>query len=104
MSLLTQALRLGLALASISALGRRRRMVMVFDVTQGLYHTSPGWASRFSPLQQLAHHRLLFLQLSNGEVDLGAAEVVDRQALHDFQLVPAAVNGEGASEARRVGL
>ena len=38
MSLLTQALMFGLAAASISALGRRRRMVMVFDVTHVLYH------------------------------------------------------------------
>jgi hypothetical protein len=32
-------LTLGLALASISALDRRNRIVMVFDVTQSLYHT-----------------------------------------------------------------
>jgi hypothetical protein len=34
-----QALTFGLALASISALGRLNRMVMVFDVILCLYHT-----------------------------------------------------------------
>lgn len=38
MSLLTQAFTLGFARASISALGRRNRIVIVFDVTQDLYH------------------------------------------------------------------
>ena len=36
MSLLTQALTFGLAAASISDFGRRKRIVMVFDVTQDL--------------------------------------------------------------------
>ncbi len=36
MSLLIQALTLGLAVASISAFGRRNRIVIVFDVTQNL--------------------------------------------------------------------
>lgn len=40
-SLLTQALTLGLALVSISALGRRNRIAIVFDVTQDLYHAWP---------------------------------------------------------------
>ncbi len=34
MSWLTQALTLGLALALISDLGRRKRIVILFDVTQ----------------------------------------------------------------------
>src|SRR6266498_1179425 len=38
-SLLTQALTLGFALASISDLGRRNRIVIVFDVTQVMYHS-----------------------------------------------------------------
>jgi len=41
MSLLTQALTLGLALASISALGRRNRIVIVFGVTQNLHRAWP---------------------------------------------------------------
>jgi len=41
MSLLTHALTFGFALASISALGRRRRIVMVLDVTHHLYYKSP---------------------------------------------------------------
>src|SRR5437867_700871 len=48
MSLLTHALTLGLATASISAFGRRRRMVIVFDVTHALYHALPGRAIGFS--------------------------------------------------------
>ena len=36
---LTQALTLGLAQASISAFERRNRMVIVFVVTQHLYHS-----------------------------------------------------------------
>ena len=39
MSWLIQALTLGLAFAFSSALGRRRRMVMVFNVPHGVYHT-----------------------------------------------------------------
>jgi hypothetical protein len=41
MSRFTQAFRLGLAFASTSALGRRSRIVIVFDVTLSLYHTWP---------------------------------------------------------------
>jgi hypothetical protein len=41
MSLFTQALTFGLATASISALGRRSRTVIVFDVTRLLYYL-PG--------------------------------------------------------------
>jgi hypothetical protein len=41
MSLLTKALASGLAFASISALGRRNRIVTVFDVTQHLFHDLP---------------------------------------------------------------
>src|SRR5262245_29174863 len=44
MSLLTQAFMFGLALASTSALGRRSRIVIVFDVTLDLYYTSCGCA------------------------------------------------------------
>src|ERR1035438_797427 len=65
-------------------------------------HPRPG-ALAAAPrlaLQQLAHHRSLFLQLVDGEVNLGAAEVVDGETLHDFQLTPAAVNREGADQAR----
>src|SRR5689334_4203428 len=47
MSWLTHAFRLGLALASISALGRRSRMVMVLDVTHDLYHTFLARATGF---------------------------------------------------------
>src|SRR5436309_16028817 len=43
-SLLTQALTLGLAWASTSALGRRNRIVNVFDVTQDVYHSFPKLA------------------------------------------------------------
>ncbi len=50
--------------------------------------------------QQFLHHRLLFLQLVDGDVDLRAAEVIDLKALHDFQLVPVAVDGERADQAR----
>jgi hypothetical protein len=45
MSLLTQALTLGLAVASISIFGRRNRMVIVFDATQSLYHSPTERAS-----------------------------------------------------------
>ncbi len=56
MSLLTQALTFGLAAASISAFGRRRRMVMVFDVTHVLYHALPGCAMGFrAPYEPGAH-------------------------------------------------
>jgi hypothetical protein len=41
MSWFTHALRLGFAFASTSALGRRSRIVTVFDVILGLYHTGP---------------------------------------------------------------
>jgi hypothetical protein len=54
-----------------------------------------------SPLQQLFDHRLLLLQLVDGDVNLGAAEVIDREALRDFQLVPVAVPGESADESGR---
>ena len=47
MSWLIQAFTLGLALAWISALGRRRRMVRVFRVTVGVYHTLPEGAASF---------------------------------------------------------
>jgi hypothetical protein len=43
----TQAFTFGFALASISALGRRKRIVMVFDVTQRMYHISRKAASLF---------------------------------------------------------
>jgi hypothetical protein len=62
-------------------------MVMVFDVTQLLYHTPLGRASGLSPPQQLFYPRLLFLHLVDRGVDLRAAEVLDRQARHDSQLV-----------------
>ena len=39
---LTQAFTFGLALAAISALGRRRRTVMVVPVPLDVYHTPPG--------------------------------------------------------------
>jgi hypothetical protein len=42
MSLLTQAFTFGRALASISALGRSNRIVIVFDVTHIFYHARPG--------------------------------------------------------------
>jgi hypothetical protein len=42
---LTQALTLGLALASTSAFGRCNRIVMVFDVTHDVYHSLPETAT-----------------------------------------------------------
>ena len=50
MRLLTHALTLGRALAAISLFGRRSRIVMVLDVTQGLYHTVAFDAIVFYPV------------------------------------------------------
>ena len=50
-------------------------------------------------LQQLFDHCLFFLQLIDREVNLRATEVIDREALHDFQLVAVAVDGERADQA-----
>lgn len=68
MSLLTQALTLGLAFASISAFGRRSRMVIVLDVTQNLYHGSRTAATHFpdranGPNSQLLSNQGILMRL-----------------------------------------
>src|SRR5512137_2048967 len=60
----------------------------------------PGLSRLGSGAQQRLYGGALFLELVDGEVDLGAAEVIDGQAVDDFQLVAVAVDGEGADEAR----
>ena len=57
MSWFTHALTLGLALASISALGRRKRIVMVFDVTQTEYHIVKDRARLHEPEPIHCHQR-----------------------------------------------
>ncbi len=48
---------LGLALASISALGRRNRIVIVFDVTQHVCHALPKTAGLTADFVCLRRYR-----------------------------------------------
>src|SRR2546423_10486790 len=49
--------------------------------------------------QQIAHHRLLFLQLRDGRIELRFAEFVQRHILHDLPFSAARSNRERADQA-----
>src|SRR2546430_7787439 len=49
--------------------------------------------------QELAHHRLLFLQLVHGRLYFSATEFVNWQARHDLQLLAVAAEREGTDQS-----
>src|SRR5215470_2622699 len=49
--------------------------------------------------QQIANERFFLLQFIDGHGDFCAAEIVEQQALHDFEFLPVAANRKGTDEA-----
>jgi hypothetical protein len=59
----------------------------------------PSKGKHFLFRQELTDEGAFFFEFVDGGVDFGAAEIIDREALNDFEFFAVAADGEGADEA-----